>query len=385
MVSDKTPETKDAREAMQHLLKFTHYLPRSWIQNAHMPHVKQEFQSLYQSKVAIVFNELFNVLFNPFILMFTLPDCAEKIVEFVLLNSINISGVGTICKFSQLKIDQTGFDENNADVEEPLIQSHGDRVVSSPLKDGKLEKSIVTFAMNHPRWQTDPIQTDLLLSVAEMGDTISIQHSHSSNNKKGGDGQGNGKLDKSRFGVASRVDSENPLNMSFSALLGNIKPKDQNSRMNNNNQLKPRTMQQQGSNNSTGSPSTMFMDSMIGDFEGINLLASTQNHTARKYTRTVLEKCSYMFPNLEQQIHDGTVSQILQKSQMSRKQIVMPPTEFHLALPEESEKERISKIEPVIFKPPKSSIPAGLGSDQPLLAIPKPSGIRFGRNTRNAR
>ena len=38
------------------------------------------------------------------------------------------------------------------------------------LQEGKLEKSMITFAINHPRWQTDPLQTDLLTSIAKPTD-----------------------------------------------------------------------------------------------------------------------------------------------------------------------------------------------------------------------
>ena len=84
MINDSTMTTKTAREAMTKVLSHAHYLPKKWIANAHLPGVQYEFQSLYQSKIVIVLNELLNVIFTPFILMFTLPECVEGIVTFII-------------------------------------------------------------------------------------------------------------------------------------------------------------------------------------------------------------------------------------------------------------------------------------------------------------
>jgi hypothetical protein len=80
MINEKPISTRDAKEAMTKVLAHAHYLPKSWIQNAHLPSIQQEFQSLYQTRVLIVLNELINVIFTPFILMFTMPECVDDIV-----------------------------------------------------------------------------------------------------------------------------------------------------------------------------------------------------------------------------------------------------------------------------------------------------------------
>merc|ERR550537_2009164 len=132
---------------MTKVLSHAHYLPQTWIENAHLTRVQEEFQSLYQTRVLIVLNELINVIFTPFILMFTMPNCVEDIIKFVRENKTNKKGVGDICKFAQLKLEE-GDINYQPHVEEELAKSFSQQSI---LKDGKLEKSMITFAINHPR------------------------------------------------------------------------------------------------------------------------------------------------------------------------------------------------------------------------------------------
>jgi len=252
MINEKPSTTRDAKEAMTKVLSHAHYLPKSWIKNAHLPSIQQEFQSLYQTRVLIVINELINVIFTPFILMFTMPECVDDIIKFARESKLHVEGVGDICKFAQLRLEE-GDINYQPHVEEELAKSYNHP--STVLNEGKLEKSMITFAINHPRWQTDPLQTDLLTHIAEPQDNeqeqsfINLQRSHM------------GPLEDS------------PMNMSFSTLLGTFKR-----------------------NNSD----SVIHDSMFEDLNGINLLeeGSIKNNL-RDVTKKLMQSCSYMFENLE--------------------------------------------------------------------------------------
>lgn len=44
--------------------------------------------------------ELLAVLFAPVILCFSMPSCAQEIVEFVTEHTVEVPGVGSVCSYS---------------------------------------------------------------------------------------------------------------------------------------------------------------------------------------------------------------------------------------------------------------------------------------------
>jgi len=271
MITETQPGTKTAKEALKELLKYAHYLPQSWLTSTNLPSIKLQFQSLYQSKLTIMFHEIVNVIFTPFILMFTLPNCAEEIIHFIQDNTITVPGLGDVFNCARFKMDDG--DESY----QPMNVSLEHRP-NHPLKEGKMEKSVVTFAMNNPNWKTDEKQTNLLASVVEIipdnlnqpncflpvSPSLSPNSPQSVNNRYGS---------SPRLLIQSTGEN-NPMNMSFSTLLGAISQND-NSKINNEM-------------------------SMYDEFQGIDLLASlmtskTQILNRREYEKNVQMKCSNIF------------------------------------------------------------------------------------------
>ncbi|ORY79546.1 APG9-domain-containing protein, partial [Protomyces lactucae-debilis] len=99
MVPDETlvfdPEAS-LREVVQH----THYTPPHWDGNFHSHAVKAEFCRLYDYKVVIFLREILSVLVTPVILWFSLPDCSERIIDFVREYTIHVDGIGFVCTFA---------------------------------------------------------------------------------------------------------------------------------------------------------------------------------------------------------------------------------------------------------------------------------------------
>lgn len=44
--------------------------------------------------------ELLSVLFAPVILCFSMPSCAQDIVDFVAEHTVDVEGVGSVCSYS---------------------------------------------------------------------------------------------------------------------------------------------------------------------------------------------------------------------------------------------------------------------------------------------
>lgn len=61
---------------MAELVLHTHYLPRHWRGRAHSAEVQQAVSSMFTFKVLLFAEELASVVLTPFILAFSLPNCA---------------------------------------------------------------------------------------------------------------------------------------------------------------------------------------------------------------------------------------------------------------------------------------------------------------------
>ncbi|GMH34130.1 hypothetical protein BSKO_01964 [Bryopsis sp. KO-2023] len=139
----------DPEGEMRAVVEYTHFVPRRWRGKAHTKEVQQEFQSLFQYKAQIFLEELASVVLTPFVLYFSLPRSAGAILEFVRKFTLHKSGVGDVCSFADFKFDP-----------------HGNRKYASPFqkeleadkryfrsKQGKMEKSFLSFVTTYPTWE----------------------------------------------------------------------------------------------------------------------------------------------------------------------------------------------------------------------------------------
>jgi len=214
-------------EKMNEIGRCTHYLPAHWQGRCHSQRVRNQFMNLYQPKVVLFISELVNVFSTPLILMFTLPNCVDRLLEFVEEYSDHIDGVGDICSFSRfdfqrfetklmthngphspIENENENENENGNDVEckqseaemgllSPMssmprnisstsnvsavsnlssmssdVQQHARRPKEQPLDDNKLESGLLTFCINHPHWKVNKEQSAVLRSIAGMGPSM---------------------------------------------------------------------------------------------------------------------------------------------------------------------------------------------------------------------
>ncbi|KAK9829634.1 hypothetical protein WJX72_006986 [[Myrmecia] bisecta] len=142
--------------ALLEVVAHTHYLPRHWRGRAHTREVQEQFQGLFQFKALLFLEEMASILLTPFVLYFSLPGCAAAILHFVRDFSVHVDGVGDICSLA-------AFD----------VQKHGNSKYGSPVhcpkgsrsRQGKMEKSLLSFAATYPHWEPDAAAKQMLCSI----------------------------------------------------------------------------------------------------------------------------------------------------------------------------------------------------------------------------
>ena len=70
--------------------------------------IHQEFGELFAMKVLIFVQELLSVVLTPFVLWFSLPNCAPTIIDFFREFSVHVEGRGYVCSFAEFNFERHG-------------------------------------------------------------------------------------------------------------------------------------------------------------------------------------------------------------------------------------------------------------------------------------
>lgn len=90
----------DPEYALHEVIDFTHYRPSHWTGRLHSDEVRQEFAMLYRMKVLIFLEEILSMIFTPFVLCFSLPNCSERLIDFFREFTVHVDGLGYVCSFA---------------------------------------------------------------------------------------------------------------------------------------------------------------------------------------------------------------------------------------------------------------------------------------------
>ncbi|GJE87068.1 autophagy-related protein 9 [Phanerochaete sordida] len=151
----------DPELLMTEVIQYTHYMPDEWKEQLHAKKVHQEFGELFQMKIVIYAQELLSVLLTPFVLWYSLPECAPAIIDFFREFSIHVDGLGYVCSFAVFDFQRHG----NVKFGAPT-QVNDERLMS---KEGKMEKSFLNFKAAHPEWiPSDPSGSLYLSRMADF-------------------------------------------------------------------------------------------------------------------------------------------------------------------------------------------------------------------------
>ncbi|KAJ6453493.1 putative transmembrane protein [Mycena vitilis] len=156
----------DPELLMTEVITFTHYMPDEWKGQLHSKRIHTEFGRLFAMKILIFVEELISVVLTPFVLWFSLPDCAPAIIDFFREFTVHVDGRGYVCSFAEFNFERHG----NVKFGAPT-QIHDERMISN---EGKMEKSFLNFKAANPDWNPTDVSGSLYLS--RMADFSSSHH-----------------------------------------------------------------------------------------------------------------------------------------------------------------------------------------------------------------
>lgn len=90
----------DPEYACRTVIEWTHYEPAQWKDRLHSDDVRKEFSTLYQMKILIFVEEILSMVFTPFVLWFSLPNCSESLIDFFREFTVHVDGLGYVCSFA---------------------------------------------------------------------------------------------------------------------------------------------------------------------------------------------------------------------------------------------------------------------------------------------
>ncbi|CAG8457232.1 14145_t:CDS:10 [Funneliformis caledonium] len=162
----------DPEDSLKMVVEHTHYSPDGWRGRLHTDEVRREFIQLFELKVTLYIQEIFSVIFTPFVLWYSLADCSHiliyrQIIDFFREFTVHVDGVGYVCSFAVFDFRRHGnYGAPASEVEDEYYLS----------KDGKMEKSFLNFKANHPDWEpTDPFGSLYLSRLTEFNNQVNSE------------------------------------------------------------------------------------------------------------------------------------------------------------------------------------------------------------------
>jgi autophagy-related protein 9 len=122
----------DPNSVMEKVVKYTKYMPPTWINKCNTYEVRDEFLSFYQYTAVLFIYEIIGVFTTPYYLFFVILKERRKIQFFLSKNTSFLPNVGSVCSVSNF--DTTYINK-------------------------KLESSIILFSENHPEWNRESVSS----------------------------------------------------------------------------------------------------------------------------------------------------------------------------------------------------------------------------------
>ena len=165
MIPDPRAQYFDKVTLLQEVSAHLHHSPESWKRQPESRCARNELIDLFPKRYQLFCRELIGLLLNPYILYYSLPNNAEELVEFFREFSIKIDGLGYVCSFALFDFERHGdakllerfeaYEDGNEtnNLVNRRIQPIEDSFLQS--RNGKMEKSLLNFKVNNPRWKAD--------------------------------------------------------------------------------------------------------------------------------------------------------------------------------------------------------------------------------------
>ncbi|KAI6313324.1 autophagy protein atg9 [Pyricularia oryzae] len=134
-------EVYDPEFAMKSIIEFTHYEPDHWRGRLHSTEVKNEFSELYKPRPQIFLEEILSILLTPLVLLVSLPNSTDQIVDFFREFTIHVDGLGYVCLFSVFNFQQGHANQKQA----AAADAPDNREEYYSTKHGKMAASFYGF------------------------------------------------------------------------------------------------------------------------------------------------------------------------------------------------------------------------------------------------
>ncbi|KAL9051275.1 MAG: hypothetical protein Q9162_006118 [Coniocarpon cinnabarinum] len=113
LVAEDEDSVFDPEYAITNVADYTRFMPSHWRGRLHTEDVRKEFAQLYQMKIIIFLEEILSIVFTPFVLWFSLPDCSPRIVDFFREFTVHVDGLGYVCSFALFEFQKDGVGNNS--------------------------------------------------------------------------------------------------------------------------------------------------------------------------------------------------------------------------------------------------------------------------------
>ncbi|XP_046643932.1 autophagy-related protein 9A-like [Daphnia pulicaria] len=160
---------------METILTQVHYLPAEWKDKAHTHEVRLGLSRLFQYKAVYLLEELISPIVTPFILYFGLRPKAQEIVDFLRQFTVEVVGVGDVCSFAQLDLHKHGQAKWHACLSQTSDERRNSFQESLPVvendieaEDGKIELSLIHFALTNPEWRPPEAAEEFLTALRSL-------------------------------------------------------------------------------------------------------------------------------------------------------------------------------------------------------------------------
>lgn len=123
-------EVFEPESYMREVIEDTHFLPPEWRGKLHTDEVRiirflgllvirllmrcgtlqvrQHFSQLFDYKVVLFIYELMSVVLAPLILIWSLPPCAEGVIDFFREFTVHVDSLGHVCSFARFDFKKHG-------------------------------------------------------------------------------------------------------------------------------------------------------------------------------------------------------------------------------------------------------------------------------------
>lgn len=120
-------------EKLLEVANHVHYYPSDWRTDGHNPATHAAFCQLFPYRILLFINEIFAVVWIPYVLLFQLPATVENTVNFVINHAVLLPDVGLVCTMGlfqnpqlirHIELDKSSLCPSNMQVREKFEASY---------------------------------------------------------------------------------------------------------------------------------------------------------------------------------------------------------------------------------------------------------------------